>query len=746
MKRTIILACAVLALLRCVPSGVSSREPGNCDDPPVRDSIGVLLPNGILVKKAKFVVYLVIGHSNTAGALQVDTVAHPRIWSYHLPEEVDRYEPYTWIPAKGGIHVWQASQAGGGPAVPFLKNMAERYPHLYFGVVQNGQAYGTCEKYQDGEPLFSEIVDACLRIGDDVTFGGILCMLGICEAGNSDTEPASRLAQDMAGMVQAFRDTLGVDSLPFLLGELEKEALNFANWPQGTTVDHEILSVPDLIPNSFVVPSHDIPYHDNHHYTLEGHRIWASRAAAILCDSIRSPRPACDASSPYAPDSLFIEYVGENSVRIAWESGYDHESFIYSYLVYIDDSTRAADTVSADVRAYTVSPINRNVGHTIGIRAFDGCGNHSRTRFLQLRNSDLVLTAVVENVAASSITESSVHLSWYPIAGLPDPVTYNVYQGDQLAAETMDTATIVEGMTPGQTYLFHVTAHSQGGGKTVPSEQISISTLQEQYVGRIPFRVNCGGVQQEGYAPDQRWISHLDYGYDGANTMRFSDEFAKVGLVDSGSLPYTVASTGLLSYGCSYRFRLPPATYLFRFWFCDLWAIEPGSSVFGLTLEGEQIGAGSIDPSAHAGAGVVFSLADTLPWQGGVAGAVFEQIDGWTLVNCIEVSEVLPVEILSPKGSEVFRVGDTVTVEWRADLVRVSNVVLELSTANGRHRAPIHPEAIATTDSLWGRLEWLVPDSAGTMPTVNESCAVIVSDYNRMYSHSSDLFAIRAAD
>jgi len=125
-----------------------------------KDSLGILLPNGVFVQKDRFLVYLFIGHSNMAGSPTYDTTPHPRVWNYQLPEEVNRYAPYIWRPSVDGLHVWGLYKTDG-PAIPFLKQMAEKYPGYYFGAIQNAHTSASYSShYYPGGPLYNEIVEA----------------------------------------------------------------------------------------------------------------------------------------------------------------------------------------------------------------------------------------------------------------------------------------------------------------------------------------------------------------------------------------------------------------------------------------------------------------------------------------------------------------------------------------------------------------------------------------------------------
>jgi hypothetical protein len=119
------------------------------------------------------------------------------------------------------------------------------------------------------------MLDALARIKGSVTLGGILCMLGVCDAYTKSASQQFRA--NMARTVKAFRDSLGEPSLPFLIGEFEDGGPPDNSHPYWHIVQQEIDSIPGCMPYSAIVSSDSLTYRDLWHYDTGGIHTWAQR-------------------------------------------------------------------------------------------------------------------------------------------------------------------------------------------------------------------------------------------------------------------------------------------------------------------------------------------------------------------------------------------------------------------------------------------------------------------------------------
>jgi hypothetical protein len=246
----------------------------------------ITLPNGHIVPKDSFIVYLFFGHSNMAGRDKgnLDSAANPFLWNFQL----DRQPLQTWVPAKEPIHIENPPfpEFGCGPGMPFLRAMSNAYPGYYFGIIQNANSHYTIAvDYRRGKAAYIEEIGAAQTLMGKVTFGAMVAMLGWVES-EGEIAAASPLefAWQETSMVAEIRQDLQVPNLPYLVGEFENGASS-TRAIYRDTVARRILLTPSLIKNSAIVPSAGMGYIDDHHFDCVSQKAWAQRAFRICVDS-----------------------------------------------------------------------------------------------------------------------------------------------------------------------------------------------------------------------------------------------------------------------------------------------------------------------------------------------------------------------------------------------------------------------------------------------------------------------------
>jgi hypothetical protein len=263
---------------------------------PITEAINL---GGVEVQKDKFIVYLLIGHSQMAGIITTnnDKTTHPHAWVYRYATTK------TWELAKetGSNRNGLSGRGTGGPGMPFLKQMTSLYPDYYFGVITNASPSSTCHGVNSGSSgsnlskeenrywrdaqLFEEIIAAARAVQKDATIGGILCMLGSIEATRAvDVTVCQNFSQDIAQMASDMRDSLKLPKLPFIFADYEKGATGTFSttleWP--SIISKQLDLVTKKLTNSVEVSSLGIPMFDEHHFTIEGEGVWARRAVDSL--------------------------------------------------------------------------------------------------------------------------------------------------------------------------------------------------------------------------------------------------------------------------------------------------------------------------------------------------------------------------------------------------------------------------------------------------------------------------------
>lgn len=264
------------------------------------DVRGIML-GGNQVARDSFLVFICMGNSNMSGRVAVsDQEVHPRLWRYHIPcginGEPTEEQLHTWTPARDPI----CGSGGGGPGMPLLKAMIDAYPDYYFGIMQHsgsGSKHYTCrDQFQKGKDGYGTILGAAMRERAEVTFAGIIAMLGDVEvqstSGFSSWDHINNFASDIASMVSSLREDLALPAgqLPYLHTEIPYgEGLWDPATDECTTLREQIDQIPALIPHSAVISSEGITLKDDHHYNYNGYLMWADKVVELVAENGWAP-------------------------------------------------------------------------------------------------------------------------------------------------------------------------------------------------------------------------------------------------------------------------------------------------------------------------------------------------------------------------------------------------------------------------------------------------------------------------
>lgn len=101
----------------------------------------------------------------------------------------------------------------------------------------------------------------------------------------------------------------------------------------------------------------------------------------------------------------------------------------------------------------------------------------------------------------------------------------------------------------------------------------------------------------------------------------------------------------------------------------------------------------------------------------------------------------LPIMIATPRDGQVYRVGDTLRVEYSADSTLMSGTRISLSVDAGDTWVQMHSDAAWETGSNQ-ELKYAIPSSVEGRSLVSEQCLVMISGYPDGYETYSGVFSI----
>jgi hypothetical protein len=237
---------------------------------------------GVEVPKERAIAFIHIGHSNMAGRASRPNSSrdfhfeetHPRAWLYHpgSPPEL-ALEPNT-----------AGDTQNAGPGTALVKEAAMlAAPDYYFISLGFGYPSAYCTQFLPSGLYYDQLIAGALAIKDRVTFGGIIIFLGITERHGTEADRTG-FPNCINELTTAIRNDVGVPDLPMLINDYEVEGTG--EFRVGGEVANAIMPqlarIPSTVTNSALVSSEGLGMQDNHHFNLDGHRVWVQRALETM--------------------------------------------------------------------------------------------------------------------------------------------------------------------------------------------------------------------------------------------------------------------------------------------------------------------------------------------------------------------------------------------------------------------------------------------------------------------------------
>lgn len=230
--------------------------------------------NGEEVPKEKFIVFILIGHSNMVGRNNdCDTEPHPRAWNYKIDDNTD-----AWVPAQGPIFYDgrgkkdHGTYIGCGPGMPLLKRLVEEFPDTHFGVIEYAWSGGQVKQFRRWGKFYRKLAPHIKDIKSDVTFGGMLAMLGRMERYDPDG-----FADSIKKMVRDYRKLTDSPTMPYF----QQRERPYDDAAKKIRVEQD--RVAEIVPHSAVIQT-DGPDLYKGHYGGEAERLWANEAVDIMLE------------------------------------------------------------------------------------------------------------------------------------------------------------------------------------------------------------------------------------------------------------------------------------------------------------------------------------------------------------------------------------------------------------------------------------------------------------------------------
>lgn len=205
----------------------------------------------------KVFLFLLIGQSNMAGRGAIedqDRMGDRRIVTYNKDRQ--------WQVARDPLHWDRPNTVGVGPAMSFARELLPNLPPdaviAFIPAAEGGSSIAWWEKgYQGsntgygGQYLYHHALDRALEAKQIGTFAAILWNQGESDATAAENDGGQNYRNRLHGIIQDFRDDLGLPELPFIGSTLGPWRTN------ANALNAVYLNLPDEMEHTAVVNTHD---------------------------------------------------------------------------------------------------------------------------------------------------------------------------------------------------------------------------------------------------------------------------------------------------------------------------------------------------------------------------------------------------------------------------------------------------------------------------------------------------------
>jgi len=255
-----------------------------------------------------------------------------------------------------------------------------------------------------------------------------------------------------------------------------------------------------------------------------------------------------DTQAPSAPSSLAASSVTQSALTLNWTASTDNVG-VTGYNVYQDGSTIGTVTgTSANVTGLVAS-----TSYAFTVTATDAAGNESavsNTANVTTQAAvDTQAPTVPTGLASSSVTETTLTLSWSASSDNVGVTGYDVYQGASNLGTVSGTSANITGLTASTAYTFTVRARDAAGNISAASAGHNVTTASppDTTAPSAPTNLTASSVAQTTLTLS--WTASTDnVGVTGYDVYQ--------GAINLGTVTGTSSNITGLSAGTAYTFTV----------------------------------------------------------------------------------------------------------------------------------------------------------------------------------------------
>lgn len=245
-------------------------------------------PVEIPFHKEDFHLYLFLGQSNMAGRAPIESQDKIVIERSYLFNENGEWEPAqpgiakeSDIQSMQGLNRYSSVELpnkfnGLNPAFTFAQTLTKTLPQIGIGIISNAKGGTYIREWEKGTQLYSE---ALRRVQEAMKFGTLKGI--VWQQGESDRKNSNYVVQ-LSQLIEDFRSDLGMEDLPFFVGEAPKVPKEGDSEKMALTIqfNERLAQLPNLVPYVYVISSDGFDdIGDGTHIDAESQRIFGKRFA-----------------------------------------------------------------------------------------------------------------------------------------------------------------------------------------------------------------------------------------------------------------------------------------------------------------------------------------------------------------------------------------------------------------------------------------------------------------------------------
>jgi len=189
-----------------------------------------------------------------------------------------------------------------------------------------------------------------------------------------------------------------------------------------------------------------------------------------------------DTEMPVAPSTLSATAVTQNTLTLTWTAGTDNVG-VTGYDIYQDNNKINSNPVT--IPSFDVTGLNSSTVYSFYVQAADAAGNTSNSTSINVTTSappDMEAPSAIADLAATSVTQTAVTLSWTASTDNVGVTVYDIYQNNVLIDTAAGAATsyIINGLVALNSYDFYIVSKDAAGNISANSNTINISTPDTQ--------------------------------------------------------------------------------------------------------------------------------------------------------------------------------------------------------------------------------------------------------------------------